>query len=469
MIVVPALLLSVFVGVEAVYVVDKAATLRQTFKYAKEPLGEQGLFALDPKFLADVVNKKNQEAGRGQHRGLQCSSTTCDTLASGTQRCFTNDCCGARDIFDCTCSVTIGGRTCSSCRVCSSDGDIVTDCTNVACGECSETSCSGNCIAPPCRQEAPSNNLCSDALSISRARSGTTDGADVESRFPACGGETFTAPVVWYHTSGTGGTMTANTCSSNTDFDTKLTIFRGSSCSALSCVAANDDSTSCSSGTRSSVSWSSSSGTRYYIAVHGYESETGDFTLQISSASSPNPPTSSPRSSPNPPPTSPPTRSGESPTTPREPSTTTESKSLSAGIIGGIVAGCVLGIMAIAGSIIGCVVCKNRQGRKQALASKPVIELSNTRDEEDEPDIRIAPGGIPGSGHSYKSGDPTQDSSGSRGSSHPPTAQVTRYDNASVSSGVTGNTSPSRRQERLLKEEVTVHPDGSKTVKQTFG
>ena len=48
-------------------------------------------------------------------------------------------------------------------------------------------------------------------------------------------------PGVWYTVSGISGQITVDTCSSSSDFDTKISVFQGS-CGVLTCVDGNDDS-----------------------------------------------------------------------------------------------------------------------------------------------------------------------------------------------------------------------------------
>lgn len=77
---------------------------------------------------------------------------------------------------------------------------------------------------------------------------------------------------------GTGEKLTVDTCK-DTKFDTKLSIYTGSSCDALECVAGNDD--AC--GLQSSITWESDTGKRYWILVHGWRTDgIGKFGLTLS-------------------------------------------------------------------------------------------------------------------------------------------------------------------------------------------
>lgn len=100
----------------------------------------------------------------------------------------------------------------------------------------------------------------------------TDDGAS------RCVGIQSYGPGVWYSVQTTVGTvLRASTCDPETDFDTQISIFRGS-CGSLTCVITDDN--SC--GLQSSVAWSAAAGIDYYIFVHGREkTSSGDFTLTV--------------------------------------------------------------------------------------------------------------------------------------------------------------------------------------------
>lgn len=154
-------------------------------------------------------------------------------------------------------------------------------------------------VTSPPPLSAPDNNTCrtaEDIRFISRTR--TNDGASIDSA-PSCNGESVDGPGVWFTIDGSSGDrFTAETCSTLTDFDTKITVYRGS-CSRLVCVTANDDhdsESSCSSSTHSHVTWDTESGETYYILVHGYDSDDfGRFNLDLGRSSSPVAPVPTPR------------------------------------------------------------------------------------------------------------------------------------------------------------------------------
>jgi hypothetical protein len=90
-----------------------------------------------------------------------------------------------------------------------------------------------------------------------------------------CDGIDTTAPGVWYKVVGTGEEFIISTCH-QTDFDTKLSVFRGS-CGLLQCVGSNDDYCD----TQSRVYLDSDPGETYFILVHGYQAGTGQFNLNV--------------------------------------------------------------------------------------------------------------------------------------------------------------------------------------------
>ena len=125
---------------------------------------------------------------------------------------------------------------------------------------------------------APPNDLCVDATPIIcdlPSIDGTTIDATFDA-FPFCDTSN-TAPGVWYSIIGTGGEITVDTCTGTT-YDTKISVYtNGCDPVNTTCVGGNDD--GC--GLQSLVTWISSPGVEYLILVHGYSTNTGDFTLSI--------------------------------------------------------------------------------------------------------------------------------------------------------------------------------------------
>ena len=82
------------------------------------------------------------------------------------------------------------------------------------------------------------------------------------------------APGLWYTAEGLGGAMSASLCGST--YDTKLSVYTGE-CGAVTCLQGNDD--SC--GLQSVVDGVGETGVTYYILVHGFSSNSGNFTLNV--------------------------------------------------------------------------------------------------------------------------------------------------------------------------------------------
>jgi hypothetical protein len=134
------------------------------------------------------------------------------------------------------------------------------------------------CPVPP-----PSNDDCGSAISIASLPytspaigngAATTDG-------PAT---TCDGPYrnIWWVVSGVCGTMTASTCNTGTNFDTELAVFSGT-CTGLTQVGCNDDAACALSGLYSTVTWTATQGTTYYIAAGSYftSGTTGNIVLSV--------------------------------------------------------------------------------------------------------------------------------------------------------------------------------------------
>ncbi len=134
------------------------------------------------------------------------------------------------------------------------------------------------------------NDLCANALAITCGQVvvGSTIGITATGDpTAACGAETpSSGGGVFYTIVGTGASITATTCSPDTNFDTTLFIYSGS-CGAYTCVGSNDD-TNGTCGTASTVVFSTLAGTTYYIFVTGFlATDKGAFTLRTTCVTPP--------------------------------------------------------------------------------------------------------------------------------------------------------------------------------------
>ncbi len=133
--------------------------------------------------------------------------------------------------------------------------------------------------------EQPNDN-CEGSIALDLSKglaeiSGSTAaGAAFDPENSNCGASS--APGVWFTAIGRGTAMTAALCGST--YDTKISVFEGE-CGTLTCVTSNDD--DC--GLQSGVAWDGADGVTYSILVHGWSSRSGDFILNVTSATPPSP------------------------------------------------------------------------------------------------------------------------------------------------------------------------------------
>lgn len=107
---------------------------------------------------------------------------------------------------------------------------------------------------------------------------GSSKNATKETGEPIHGGNSGGKSVWWTWTAPASGTVTIDTAGSN--FDTLLSVYTGSSVSALTSVASNDDDWAAGL-TTSKVTFAVTAGTVYQIAVDGYGGVYGNIALHI--------------------------------------------------------------------------------------------------------------------------------------------------------------------------------------------
>jgi subtilisin-like proprotein convertase family protein len=96
---------------------------------------------------------------------------------------------------------------------------------------------------------------------------------------------------VWYVVLGTGTNLRATTCPAEggaADYDTKISVYCNGcgACGAPICVAGNDDALGV-CDVYSSVTWCADAGMEQRIFVHGYQQESGNFTLRVEDTGQP--------------------------------------------------------------------------------------------------------------------------------------------------------------------------------------
>ncbi len=137
-------------------------------------------------------------------------------------------------------------------------------------------------LSVTCADPPPPNDACISAEDIECGDvvSGSTTNATFDN-VGSCGTSN-TAPGVWYSFTGTGGAVRFSTCSPNTNYDTKISVFTGI-CDELVCVDGNDDDSDCPSGILNStvIVIPTTLGVVYRVLVHGFGGATGDFELSV--------------------------------------------------------------------------------------------------------------------------------------------------------------------------------------------
>ncbi|MBL0062753.1 MAG: trypsin-like peptidase domain-containing protein [bacterium] len=126
---------------------------------------------------------------------------------------------------------------------------------------------------------APVNDLCPGTAiaSLPYSTSGTT--ATANNNYTNCVGAT-SKEVIYSLNLATCQTVTVSLCGSS--YDTGLGIYTSGTCPGTTQVACNDDATSCGSGSTSSlVSFTANANTTYWIRVHGYSTNSGNFTMNV--------------------------------------------------------------------------------------------------------------------------------------------------------------------------------------------
>ena len=140
----------------------------------------------------------------------------------------------------------------------------------------------------------PANDNCVGAIGIvaGGSYSGNTTCATTDA-LNYCGTTGGSAPGVWYTFTGDGQRYTITTCNGGTDYDTKLNVFRGS-CSGLTCITGNDDigSSICTTGPgnagfKSAVEFCTTIGETYYVYVHGFSSNVGNYQIDVTATAGP--------------------------------------------------------------------------------------------------------------------------------------------------------------------------------------
>ena len=128
----------------------------------------------------------------------------------------------------------------------------------------------------------PVNDLIDNAIALAPGNGsivGTTATATTDSGAPFAG-TLVTSPGVWYTAFGSGAEISLDTFSAVTNYDTKISVYSGytGTLAGLTPIGGNDDASGgclfC-----SAFAFSSIVDTQYWILVHGFGGQSGDFGL----------------------------------------------------------------------------------------------------------------------------------------------------------------------------------------------
>ncbi|MBS1938223.1 MAG: hypothetical protein JSS84_10495, partial [Bacteroidetes bacterium] len=131
----------------------------------------------------------------------------------------------------------------------------------------------------------PQHNTCATAYPVACGSTypGRTTGVAPGMPANACpfNGPASTGGQNWWKYTATGNdAVTLSTCGNNS-FDTRLSVFTGTDCNNLACMAMNDDAPGCPNG-GSQLTINTTTGSTYWIAVHGAGAAEGNYQLGVS-------------------------------------------------------------------------------------------------------------------------------------------------------------------------------------------
>jgi hypothetical protein len=125
-------------------------------------------------------------------------------------------------------------------------------------------------MAPTVTPDTPDNDDCTAATLITVGS--TTRGSTISATNDNVGfcGTINSGPGIWYKIVGDGSFYSVDTCQF-TNFDTRISIFKGATCAARVCVTGNDQSTDfdCQATGASRAKFDTEPGVTYFILVHG--------------------------------------------------------------------------------------------------------------------------------------------------------------------------------------------------------
>ncbi|MGB6046758.1 MAG: GEVED domain-containing protein [Flavobacteriales bacterium] len=133
----------------------------------------------------------------------------------------------------------------------------------------------------------PVHNTCATAYAVTCGETypGRTTGVAHSMPATACpfNGAASTGGQNWWKYVATADeAITLSTCGT-TSFDSRISVFGGTDCNSMSCVAMSDDNLGCANGS-SVVNFNAQTGQTYWFAVHGAGAEEGTYQLSVNCA-----------------------------------------------------------------------------------------------------------------------------------------------------------------------------------------
>jgi hypothetical protein len=133
----------------------------------------------------------------------------------------------------------------------------------------------------------PVHNTCATAYAVTCGATypGRTTGVAHSMPATACpfNGAASTGGQNWWKFVATADeAITLSTCG-NASFDTRISVFSGSDCNSMSCLAMSDDNPGCANGS-TVVNFNAQTGNTYWFAVHGAGAEEGTYQLSVNCA-----------------------------------------------------------------------------------------------------------------------------------------------------------------------------------------
>ncbi|MBX2983906.1 MAG: T9SS type A sorting domain-containing protein [Flavobacteriales bacterium] len=133
----------------------------------------------------------------------------------------------------------------------------------------------------------PPHNTCATAYAVACGQTYNGNTVAVAHSMPASacpfnGAASTGGQNWWKYVAASDESITLSTCGT-ANFDTRISVFGGTDCNSMSCVALSDDNPGCANGS-SVVNFNAQTGQTYWFAVHGAGAEEGTYQLSVNCA-----------------------------------------------------------------------------------------------------------------------------------------------------------------------------------------